>query len=103
MPDSRNAVHLLPAFDEFMVSYKDRSASLNPSLGNAVITANGIFKPMILAKGKIMGSWKRTEQKERMVVAPSFFKPEEALTSKALQPALKAYSSFLQQKTELSL
>lgn len=103
VPAGRNAVHLLPAFDEFMVSYKDRSASLDPSLGSSVITANGIFKPMLVAKGKIMGSWKRTEQKGRTLVEPSFFKPDETLDAKALQPALKAYSAFLQQKTELIL
>lgn len=96
--NSRNTVHLLPAFDEFMVSYKDRSASLNPALGSAVITANGIFKPMILSKGKIIGSWKRTPQKEVMVVEPDFFSPELSLTQRALQPALKAFSSFLQQE-----
>lgn len=101
--NSRTPVHLLPAFDEFMVSYKDRSASLNPALGGAVITANGIFKPMIVAKGKIIGSWKRTPQKEIMVVAPDFFSPEHTLTQKALQPALKAFSSFLQQEAVMRL
>lgn len=103
LPKSRNKVHLLPAFDEFMVSYKDRSASLDPALGSTVITANGIFKPMILAKGSIIGSWKRGIQKKVMVVEPDFFKPEEKLSEKALQPALKAYAAFLNQETVIRL
>ncbi len=40
VPDS---FHLLPAFDEFMVAYKDRSASLEPHLAKQAITVNGIF------------------------------------------------------------
>lgn len=92
---ARQEVHLLPAFDEFMVSYKDRSASLDPALGGAVITANGIFKPMIAGKGKIKGSWKRTVQKGKTQVSSDFFRAEDALTAKALQPALKAYATFL--------
>lgn len=95
------AVHLLPAFDEFMVSYKDRSLSLEPALGSAAITANGIFKPMIASKGKIKGSWKRTQQKDKMLVEPFFFRAEDALTEKALQPALKAFSAFLGMGCEL--
>jgi hypothetical protein len=103
LPKSRNNVHLLPAFDEFMVSYKDRSASLAPALSSTVITANGIFKPMIVSKGKILGSWKRGIQKKVMVIEPDFFKAEEQLSEKALQPALKAYAAFLNQETIIRL
>ena len=99
----RQEVHLLPAFDEFMVSYKDRSASLDPGLGGAVITANGIFKPMIAGKGKIKGSWKRTVQKDKTQVTPGFFRPEDILTGKALQPARKAYAAFLEQEVAIEL
>lgn len=109
MPDttvpskSRNNVHLFPAFDEFMVSYKDRSASLDPALGNSVITANGIFKPMIVSKGRILGSWKRGLEQKVMIVEPDFFKAEEQLSEKALQPALKAYAAFLNQEALIRL
>ncbi len=98
---ARQEVHFLPAFDEFMVSYKDRSASLAPDLGGAVITANGIFKPMIAGKGKIKGSWKRTAQKDKTQVTPDYFRLEDALTAKAALPALKAYAAFLEQEVAI--
>lgn len=57
------SVHLLPAFDEYLVSYKDRSASLDPDKSRQAITSNGIFKPVVVVNGRVAGTWSRTEKK----------------------------------------
>ena len=70
-------VHLLPAFDEYLVGYADRSAMLgDPDTqrmlrsGKIVFThSNGIFLPVVVADGEVVGTWKRKNEKDRVVVA----------------------------------
>lgn len=62
------SVHLLPAFDEFMVSYKERGASLEPSYAAQAITGNGIFKPIVVVNGRVKGVWSRTEKKNAVAI-----------------------------------
>lgn len=66
-------IHFLPAFDEFTVSYCERSASLNPEIARQVITSNGIFKPIIVVDGQVVGLWKRTIKPKNVVVELTFF------------------------------
>ena len=69
----QKSIYFLPAFDEFMVSYKDRSLSLELSRTKDAITNNGIFKPVIIMDGKVMGLWKRTVKKDTLEVEIQYF------------------------------
>ena len=89
--DEPNSLHLLPAFDEFMVSYKDRSASLDAHLAKQAITGNGIFKPIIVVNGKIAGIWKRSHKKDLLVVEKIPFKK---INSKAFEQKAQEYALF---------
>ena len=51
--------HLLPAFDEFFIGYKDRSASIAVINNTKLFTNNGIFWPSLITNGRAAGSWKR--------------------------------------------
>ena len=57
-PNSK--IHLLPAFDEYIISYNHRLDVVDKNHSPKVFTNNGIFKPMIVHDGKIIGTWKRT-------------------------------------------
>ena len=54
------SVYLLPAYDEFLVSYKNRNASLAPQYRASALSGNGIFYPVIISNGTVTGLWKRT-------------------------------------------
>ncbi len=57
---SQSTVFLLPAFDEFLLGYKDRDDVLLPEYSNRVCPGNnGVFQPMIVVDGQIVGIWKR--------------------------------------------
>lgn len=101
-PRSSGELHFLPAFDEFMVAYTDRGAALDPAFGKATITSNGIFKPIIVVGGQVIGLWKRTVKKDRVVIEPSFFNPAETLNTAGTTAALQRYGAFLGLKAELS-
>lgn len=97
--DRIHSIHLLPAFDEFMVSYKDRRTSLNPLHYDQTITGNGIFKPIIVVNGKVTGIWKRTIKKEKVLLETLFFNPSEKIENEILNSAIKSYGEFLGLKT----
>ncbi|MFN8344566.1 MAG: winged helix DNA-binding domain-containing protein [Spirosomataceae bacterium] len=92
-PESESNVHLLPAFDEFMVSYKDRTASLSSEHHQSAITGNGIFKPIVVVDGKVEGVWKRTVQKGKVGVETSHF--SNPVEKTALTAAIQRYARFL--------
>ena len=56
-PKKKSAVHLLPAYDEYTVAYKDRSLVMDPAFEDRA--GHGIFNPNIIANGQVKGSWRR--------------------------------------------
>ncbi len=79
IPSGINALNkcvwLLPAFDEYVIAYRDRSALLEKHLSKQVISLNGIFYPVIVVNGKVEGLWKRTIQKDKIIVRINPFQP----------------------------
>jgi hypothetical protein len=94
--ESPNSFHLLPAFDEFMVSYKDRTASLPTDHHSSAITGNGIFKPIVVVNGKVEGVWKRSIQKDKVGIETSHFM--NPFDQAALTTAIHQYARFLGKK-----
>ncbi|HEY6976318.1 MAG TPA: winged helix DNA-binding domain-containing protein, partial [Chitinophagaceae bacterium] len=71
MKTKPGTVYLLPNFDEYLVAYKDRNAALDTKYAKQVIGAagsNGIFSAVIIADGKIAGTWKRTLEKDNVTI-----------------------------------
>lgn len=92
-------IHLLPAFDEFMVSYKDRTASLDTAMAKDIITGNGIFRPVIVINGKVTGVWKRTVKKDEVLIEIQLFKSPIKSQKKIIFAAAEHYGKFLGMKT----
>lgn len=67
-----SSMHLLPLYDEWIMGYKDRSASL--LLRNSLVPIPPFrFGNMILAEGQIIGTWKRSAESKVMMVETDFF------------------------------
>jgi Na+-translocating ferredoxin:NAD+ oxidoreductase RnfE subunit len=62
----------LPAWDEYLVSYKDRQAVLQSDNHRKAISSNGIFHPVIVVNGKVIGLWKKTTNKKQPVLLEFF-------------------------------
>jgi hypothetical protein len=55
-----HGVFLLPGFDEYLLGYQSRGAVLPPEFAaNVVPGSNGIFLPIIISDGEVIGTWKR--------------------------------------------
>lgn len=72
-PSNGDAPLLLPPFDEFVVSYKDRSEIIEEIHYGKVMTKNGLFSPTILMNGEIIGSWKKVSRKGSPQIELSLF------------------------------
>lgn len=86
---------LLPAFDEYLVGYKDRSAILEPAYVRQTNAGGGMLSPTILIDGQVVGTWKRTLKKGTVVVAPNWFTGSTAYQVEAFADAAARYGAFL--------
>lgn len=93
--DDKRSTYLLPAFDEFLISYKDRSASIPLHHQSRAFTNNGIFKPVIVENGQVTGIWKRTIQKDKVIIETDYFKPQNEASKKQVQKAAGRFGKFL--------
>lgn len=84
-------VHLLPAYDEYTVAYKDRGAVLDP----AHTKEAGILSPVIVADGQVVGTWKRAFEKDAVRITPGPFRKFNAAETRAFDEAAGRYRKFL--------
>jgi hypothetical protein len=63
------AAHLLPGFDELLLGYKDRSASLAPRHAERVVPgANGMFRSTLVLDAQVRGTWSRSARAKTVVL-----------------------------------
>ncbi|WP_343696045.1 winged helix DNA-binding domain-containing protein [Flavobacterium sp.] len=91
----KQSIHFLPAFDEILISYKTREASFLTDHQTKVFTNNGIFKPIILEDGKVIGIWKRTIKKDHAKIETEFFNETENSKKQILFEGIKSFEKYL--------
>ncbi|NOU48153.1 MAG: winged helix DNA-binding domain-containing protein [Bacteroidales bacterium] len=96
-----NKVILLPAFDEFIISYKDRSASLLLNDHKKAVSDNGIFRPVIMINGLVTGIWKRRFLKEKVIIETDFLRQHTSSEKKQIEIEAAKYGLFLNKKAEV--
>ena len=94
-------VHLLPAYDEFIISYKDRSASLPDEIFHRAVSSNGIFWPVIVVNGQVTGRWKSAVNKNKVKIEIEFFKQPDQATRSKIESAASRYAIFLEKEAEI--
>ncbi len=93
--DTLPEIALLPAFDEFIIAYKDRSAVLNFENHELTVSANGVFRPVIVYDGQVIGLWNKSVKKGTLQISVKWFiKPGKSVLSK-LNSYAGEYADFL--------
>jgi hypothetical protein len=87
--------HLLPAFEEYLLGYTDRSAVLEPGYAMRMVARNGMISPVIVIDGQVVGTWKRALKKETVVITPDWFTPPDEAHQQAFGEAAGRYGAFL--------
>jgi hypothetical protein len=88
-------IYLLPGFDEYLIGYAERGMVLpNEHMDKVVPGGNGIFQPVIVVAGQVVGTWKRQVKKDALTITVLPFThldvPQENLLA-----AAERYSRFL--------
>jgi DNA glycosylase AlkZ-like len=86
------AAYLLPPYDEYTVAYKDRSAVLDPAYAQQAGYGIG---PTIAVDGQIVGTWKRTFNKDAVAITPDPFTTLSEAQHQAVAAAAERYSRFV--------
>ena len=105
--DSTQAAYLLPAFDEYLVGYAERSAILagpdmqgsagkKPKEGKkTVVHSNGTFVPVVVVDGKVAGTWSRKAKGGRVTITVNPFMRLERNAIAAIKDEAERYGRFL--------
>ncbi len=104
VPQSKQpSVYLLPTYDEFIISYTDRSASIPSNLEQHMkkISDRGVFRPIIVVNGQVVGIWKRTIQKDSLLIEIQLLKPSDAPTMDLIVQAAHRFWQFSGKKAEI--
>lgn len=92
---------LLPAYDEYTVAYKDRSAVLDPVYAKRADSGTDILHPTIILDGQVVGTWKRTLTKGSVVITPNPFNRLKKAEQRAFAAGARRYGAFLGLQAQL--
>jgi len=91
-------IKMLGGFDEYLIAYRDRTAMLAQEFNHKVITKNGLFSPIILCDGKVIGTWKRVVKPKLVEVSCGFFNPKDLEKKELILKNLALYQQFMQRE-----
>jgi hypothetical protein len=98
-----SGVRLLPAFDTFLLGYRERHLHLDPAYARRVNAGGGIVKPVVLVDGRVAGTWRlvRKAKAGKLSVHPFDELPKKVLPE--LQTEAKDVGRFLGAEVELTV
>ncbi|MFA6249478.1 MAG: crosslink repair DNA glycosylase YcaQ family protein, partial [Mucilaginibacter sp.] len=90
--------YLLPNYDEYIVSYKDRSFAINVKDISKADPRGTIFNHTIILNGKIEGIWKKAIKKDVLQLELTPFKKLSSANLELIEITAKKYADFLELK-----
>jgi hypothetical protein len=97
--EPERGIRLLPAFDNYLIGYKDRAAILEPALQKHVYHG-GIIRPTVLVDGQVVGTWALDRAKGRVTITP--FERLEPAVRRAVDAELADLSRFLDRDLDVA-
>ena len=94
---SLHAAHLLPAYDEYNVAYKDRQPVIDAA---SRLTTWDVLGPVVIVAGKLVGLWKPDLNRRSIEITTA--KTLDAHEKLAITKAAERYAAFLDLSLNLS-
>lgn len=91
----KKKLFLLPAFDEFLISYRDRSAVLTVYDQQKAVSSNGIFRPVIVLGGKVIGLWNKNIKNGASNIIVELSIAEDQSVRSLIDKAAQGYYKFI--------
>ena len=89
------AIRLLGWFDEYFLSYKDRSIVADVQHHGKLFSNNGIFFPLVMLDGKIVWTWKKLLKKNVLDIHMTLVDKNITLDKQTLEVQARTYADFL--------
>ena len=86
--------HLLPPFDELLLGYRDRGASLRPEDAKRVNPGGGMPKPTVVIDGVVVGTWSRRVRAESWILTVDLFRVLKGHERRLLDEAAGRLADF---------
>lgn len=93
-------VLLLPSYDEYIISYKDRSMLFSRDDQAKYVSSNGIFRPTVVVNGTVTGIWSRVV-KNKITIEVKSFKKLTSPTNTSIEAAAMRYAEFMEKPAEV--
>lgn len=87
---------LLPPYDEYLVGYKSRWLAVDKPFEPMAYNAFGIFRPVILHRGRVVGNWKTSWAKDAATVQTHLFAQAPTVSPRAIARATRQLQQFCQ-------
>ena len=85
-------VHLLAPYDEYLIGYKSRHVALHPDHSHRAHNSRGIFLPVVLQDGEVIGNWSAPAGKVSVDIFHPDATPNEASLEKEIKRFIRARS-----------
>lgn len=100
--DPSPSTYLLPGYDEYYLGYKIRDTLLYSQDVEKSVSRGGVFRPMIVIDGQIVGIWKQKSKDGMVIITPSFFNSLTEVENEAFLAAANRYGNYLGRPTVLA-
>ncbi len=90
-----SAAFLLPAFDEYLIAYRNRDLALDPQHARRLNAGGGMLGPCIVFGGRVIGTWRRTLARAAVAIELDLFEAPTQRERSAIATGARRYSAFL--------
>jgi hypothetical protein len=94
--------YLLSVFDEYLIGYHDRSLIASPEIAAKLFTMGAALTYVVVIDGQIVGSWRRTFDKEAAIIEINPFRPLAKSEQRAVAIAAQRYGEFLNRVVKMA-
>jgi len=97
------SIHLLPNYDEYLISYKDYSPIFSDEMtGLEKPFGNALLAHIVVRNGRVIGGWRRTFQKDKVIIKVDIKVSLSKDEQQRLKDATENYGRFLDMSTTLA-
>lgn len=102
-PRAATSTHLLPAFDEYLIAYRDRSDVLDPKLGSRLTGGGGILAPVVVVDGRVIGTWRREIARKAVRIEITLWGATSRSARDHIHAAAERYAAFVELTPEIAV
>jgi Winged helix DNA-binding domain len=93
--------YFLPAFDEYLVGYRNRDAVLDPKHVTRLNAGGGMLDPCVVLDGRVVGTWRRTLGRATVAIELDLFVKLSPRQHQTVSAAACRYGQFLGLEAQL--